>query len=75
MTLPTAAIDSLLGAVAEAVTLAQEGDPAAGYEVLLTGKLRALEGGRNWEPLAEELEERWERAVGRFTRRSGIGRG
>jgi hypothetical protein len=51
--IPTPALDSLLMAVEEAVTLAQEGDPAAGYECLLTGRARALEGERNFEPWAE----------------------
>src|SRR5262245_21748855 len=51
--IPTAAFDSLLMAVEEATTLALEGNPAAGYEVLLVGRARTLEGERNFEPWAE----------------------
>lgn len=48
--------------VEEAVRLAQDGDPAAGYEVLLTGRARALDGEPNFETWADEMEARWDRA-------------
>ena len=47
-------LDSLLMAVEEAVRLALEGEPAAGYELLLTGRARSMEGERNFEPWAGE---------------------
>jgi len=62
MSLPTPALDSLLMAVEEAVTLALEGDAAAGYELLITSRAGALEGERNFEPWAETLERLWDRA-------------
>jgi hypothetical protein len=56
-------------AVEEAVTLALDGDPAAGYEVLLPVPARALDGERNFEPWAEALERSWDQAVERFAGR------
>jgi hypothetical protein len=54
----TPALNSLRLAVEEAVTLAHDGDPASGYECVLVGRQRALEGERNFEPWAEPLAER-----------------
>jgi hypothetical protein len=73
MTLPTPALDSLLMAVEEAVTLALEGDAAAGYELLITSRARALEGERNFEPWAETLERLWDRASVRGAAGNGAG--
>ena len=56
--LPRVEVDNLVIAVFEAVGLAAEGHVADGYQVLLLGKQRALEGEANFEPWAEELEGR-----------------
>jgi hypothetical protein len=61
--LPRIAVDNQIAAVFEACDLAAEGLTAEGYEVLLIGKQRALEGEQNFEPWAEELEGRWEAAM------------
>lgn len=74
MTLPTAAVVSLLVAIDEALALAEAGDPAAGYLTLILSRARSLEGERNFEPWADELEGRWDRAVETFAARWGIGR-
>ena len=51
--LPRVEVDNLLTAVFEAVDLAAEGHVAGGYQVLLLGNQRALEGEGNFEPWAE----------------------
>jgi hypothetical protein len=45
------------------VDLAAEGLIAEGYEVLLIGKQRALEGEANFEPTAKAVEEAWDGAI------------
>jgi hypothetical protein len=72
--LPRAEIDNLLTAVFEAVDLAAEGLITEGYEVLLIGKAKALEGEANFEPTAEAVEEAWDGAIRRYARRCGVGR-
>jgi hypothetical protein len=54
--LPRAEVDNLLTAVFEAVDLAAEARAAEGFEVLLLGKAKALEGEANFEPTAEAIE-------------------
>jgi hypothetical protein len=57
------------------VDLARDGDPAAGYQVLLAGLQRAEElyaEGLSW---AEELVQRYLDARERFAERWGVGRG
>jgi hypothetical protein len=56
------------------VDLAAEGLVAEGYDVLLIGKRRALEGEANFEPSAEAVEAAWDGAIRRYARRWGIGR-
>jgi hypothetical protein len=46
------AVDNLIPAVLEACDLAAEGDTADGYQVLLLGKQKALEGEGTFEPWA-----------------------
>ena len=58
----------------QTVACAHDRNAPAGYEVLPTGRARALEGERNFEPWAEELEGRWDHAVATFAERWGIGR-
>jgi hypothetical protein len=72
--LPRAEIDNLLTAVFEAVDLAAEGRVADGFEVLLLGNAKALEGEQNFEPTAEAVEEAWDGASRRYARRWGVGR-
>jgi hypothetical protein len=47
---------------------------ADGYQVLLLGKQKVLEGEANFEPWAEELEGRWDAALERYAARYGVGR-
>jgi hypothetical protein len=72
--LPRVEVDNLITAVFEAVDLAAEGHIADGYQVLLLGKQRALEGEANFEPCAEELDRRWDAAIERYADRYGVGR-
>jgi hypothetical protein len=84
--LPRAEFDNLLTAVfhagptpplrggnRRAPHLAAEGLVVAGYDLLLVGKLRALEGEANFEPSAEAVEEAWDGAIRRDARRWGAG--
>ena len=61
--LPRAEIENLLTAVFEAVDLAAEGHVADGYQVLLLGRQKALEGEANFEPTAEAVEAAWDGAI------------
>ena len=54
--------------------LAAEGHVPDGYQVLLLGRQRALEGEANFAPSAEELEGRWDAAIERYADRYGVGR-
>jgi len=72
--LPRADIGNVLTAGFEAVDLAAEGQVADGYQVLLLGKQRALEGEASLEPWAEKLEGRWDAALERYADRYGVGR-
>jgi hypothetical protein len=67
--LPRIDVDNLVNAVFEALDLA-----ADGYQVLLLGKQKALEGKANFEPWAEELEGRWDAALERYAAPYGAGR-
>jgi hypothetical protein len=72
--LPRIEVDNLVNAVFEALDLAADGRVADGYQVLLLGKQKALEGEANFEPCAEELEGRWDAALERYAGRYGVGR-
>ena len=72
--LPRAEFENLLTAVFEAVDLAAEGRPADGYEMLLLGKAKALEGAANFEPMAGAVEAAWDSAIRCYAQRWGIGR-
>jgi hypothetical protein len=48
---------------------------AGGYQVLLIGKQRALEGEQNLDPWAEEVEGRWDATLERCAARWGVGGG
>lgn len=73
--MPDHELSAFLMTVTQAVDLARDGAPAAGYEVLLAGLQRA-EGlhaeGLSW---AEELVGRYLDARKRFAVRWGVGRG
>ena len=56
---------NLLTAVFEAVDLAVEGHAADGYQVLLLGRQKALEGEANFEPWADAVEAAWDGAIRR----------
>jgi hypothetical protein len=70
--LPRIAVDNLISAVFEACDLAAEAHVAEGYEVLLLGKGKALEGEANFEPTAESVEAAWDDAIRRYARRYGV---
>jgi hypothetical protein len=72
--LPRIEIDNLVNAVFEALDLAADGRVADGYQVLLLGKQKALEGEGIFEAWAEELEGRWDAALERYAVRYGVGR-
>jgi len=72
--LPRAEIENLLTAVFEAVDLAAEDRITEGFEVLLLGKAKALEGEANFEPFAEAVGAAWDGAIRRYARRYGVGR-
>jgi hypothetical protein len=72
--LPRIEVDNLVNAVFEALDLAADGRVADGYQVLLLGKQKALEGEAIFEPWAEELEGRWVAALERYGARYGVGR-
>jgi len=61
------------GPASRAPHLAAEGLVAEGYEVLLIGKQRALEGEANFEPAAEAIEEAWDGTIRRYARRWVLG--
>src|SRR5215471_16496542 len=67
--LTRADIENLLTAVFEATDLAAEGRIADGYEALLLGRSKALEGEANFEPSAEAVEAAWDSAIRRPVRR------
>jgi hypothetical protein len=67
--LPRVEVDNLISAVFEACDLAADGRVPDGYQVLLLGKQKALDGEANFEPWAEELEGRWDAALGRYAAR------
>jgi hypothetical protein len=71
--LPHAEIENLLPAVFEAVGLAAEGRIADGYQVLLSGRQRALEGDANFGPSAKAVEAAWDGAIRRYARHWGGG--
>src|SRR5439155_19370576 len=73
--LPPAEIDCLLNAVFEALDLAADDHAEEGYQVLVLGKQKALEGKVNVEPWAKELEDRWDHAIRRYVDRCGLARG
>lgn len=75
MTLPRIEVDNLINAVFKARDLAADGLIADGYQVLLLGKQKALEGEANSEPWAEELEGRWDAALERYAALYGVARG
>jgi len=56
--LPRIEVDNLVNAVFEVLNLATDGHIADGYQMLLLGKQKALEGEANFEPWAEEREGR-----------------
>ena len=70
--LPPAEIDNLLNAVFESLDLAADDHVAEGYQALLLGKQKALEGKVNVEPWAAELEDRWDHAIRRYADRCGV---
>ena len=72
--LPRTEIENPLTAIFQAVDLAAEGDRADGYQVLLLGKAKALEGEANFEPSAEAVGAAWDGAIRRYARRWDIGR-
>jgi hypothetical protein len=75
VSLPVSVIDPLILTVEEAVDLAHAGQVADGYQVLLIGKARSLEGEKNFEAWAEELDRLWSGAIERYAERWGVGRG
>jgi hypothetical protein len=72
--LPRIEVDNLINAVFEALDLAADGRVPDGYQVLLLGQQKALEGEANFEPWAEEMEGRWDAALERYADRYGVGR-
>jgi hypothetical protein len=67
-------IDTLLTRITDAVDLAYEGDPAGGYEALLTGLRRAEEIRDDGAEYGAELVTRWQDALERFVEWWRIGR-
>ena len=67
--LPRAYVDNLITAVFEAVDLAAGGRATEGFEVLLLGEAKALEGEATFEPSAEAVEAAWDSAIRRYARR------
>ena len=60
--LPCIAVDNLVSVSFEACDLAADGQVADGYQVLLLGKQKALEGDANFELRLRKLEGRWDAA-------------
>jgi hypothetical protein len=56
------------------VNLVAEGRTADGYEVLLLGRQKALEGEATSEPTAEGVEAAWNGTIRRYGRWYGVRR-
>jgi len=72
--LPRIEVENPVNAAFEALDLAADGRVADGYQVLLLGKQKALEGDANSEPTAEAVEAAWNVAIRGCARRYGVGR-